>query len=678
MSKKTMLEQIHNEALIQFDRINSALYDERIQCLKDRRFYSIAGAQWEGDFANQYENKPRLEVNKIHMSVKRIISEYRNNRVTVDYVPKDGFENDKIADLCDGMYRAAEDSSNANEAYDNAFEEAVAGGMGAWRLRAVYEDEEVLEDDKQMVVIEPIYEADSCLFFDLNAKRQDKSDAKYCFVLTGFDRQDYLDEWGELPTSMDRQVYQSEFDWTTEDVIYVAEYYKKEEVYETYVIFSYLDGSKEYEKKEELTEERELILKAIGATKKNEKKVKKIQVHKYLISGDRILEDCGLIPGNCIPIVPVYGQRWYIDDIERCMGHVRLAKDLQRVKNMQISKMAEIAALSTVEKPILTPQQIIGHQWMWAEDNIKNYPYLLLNPIQDMNGNESPLPPIGYTKVPNIPPAMGTLLQITDQDMQDVLGANQQQEKIEGNISTETAMLIQNRLDMQSYIYMSNMAKAIKRSGEIWLSMASQVFVEKERHVKTLNLDGKTQWSVLNQPYINLETGRLEEGNQLERAKFDVVAKVGASSSTKRAATVRSLTALLPVTNDPETQNVLTSMILMNMEGEGIEEVRSYFRQKLVQMGVIKPTEQEAQAMMQEAQNTPPNPQEEYLRALAEKERMDAVKKQAEIAKTQAQTDKTRAETAETMTDIDQKAQDQALKAIEQLGVRIQPPQLNL
>ena len=89
------LSDVHNDALGEFARIQSALRDERLQCLEDRRFYSINGAQWEGNLLDQYENKPRLEVNKIALSVMRIINEYRNNRVTVDFTSKDGTPNDK-------------------------------------------------------------------------------------------------------------------------------------------------------------------------------------------------------------------------------------------------------------------------------------------------------------------------------------------------------------------------------------------------------------------------------------------------------------------------------------------------------------------------------------------------------------------------------------------------------
>ncbi len=55
MSKEQYLANLHAEAMTQFDRIQSALRAERLQCLDDRRFYSIAGAQWEGPLGAQFE-----------------------------------------------------------------------------------------------------------------------------------------------------------------------------------------------------------------------------------------------------------------------------------------------------------------------------------------------------------------------------------------------------------------------------------------------------------------------------------------------------------------------------------------------------------------------------------------------------------------------------------------------
>jgi len=678
MSRKTKVErlaEIHNEAITEFDNVQSALKDERLQCLNDRRFYSIAGAQWEGPLSDQFENKPKMEVNKIHLSVMRIINEYRNNRISVDFKSKTGTRDDKFADTCDGLYRSDENDSVADEAYDNAFEEAAAGGFGAWRLRAEYEDDEDPDDDRQRICFEPIFDADTSVFYDLQAKRQDKSDAKRCWVLTSMTPGAYKEEWGDDPASWPKTIQQLEFDWATPDVVFIAEYYVVEEAKETIHVWELLDGEEKRLTADEHEDQLEK-LEAIGAQFVRTKKVSKKRIHKYIMSGSKILDDCGYIAGNCIPIIPVYGKRWFVDNVERCMGHVRLARDAQCLKNMQLSKLGEISALSTVEKPILTPEQIAGHQQMWRDDNIKNYPYLLINPITDPNGQEAISGPVAYTRVPQIPPAMAALLQITEDDMNDLLGNQQNGEQLQGNISTETAHLVQNRLDMQTFIYMSNFAKAMKRCGEVWLSMAKDVYIEEEREMDTLSEDGKSSSTTLMKPILHPESNEIVYLNDFAKAKMKVVTDVGPSSSTRRMATVRSLTNMLATAADPETQQVIGSMIMMNMEGEGVEEVRGFFRDKLIKMGVIQPNEEEQKKLAEEKANSKPSPQDQYFEAAAAKEQTEAVKNQVETIKEQAQADKIRAETQEILSKLDLDKLRAMVDVIEKLGPRVAPPQV--
>ena len=152
MSSQTKAERwagVYDRARNEFDAVQSAVRDERMQCLSDRRFMSVVGAQWEGPLGDQFENKPKFEFNKCHLAVIRVVNEYRNNRITVDFVSKDGTENDRMADTCDGLYRADEQASGALEAYDNCYEEGVSGGIGAFRYRACYEDEDDDEDTRR-------------------------------------------------------------------------------------------------------------------------------------------------------------------------------------------------------------------------------------------------------------------------------------------------------------------------------------------------------------------------------------------------------------------------------------------------------------------------------------------------------------------------------------------------
>jgi hypothetical protein len=679
LNKEQRFQNIHQQAMTEFDRVQTSVRDERLQCLQDRRFYSIAGAQWEGPLGDQYENKPRFEVNKIHLSVIRIINEYRNNRIAVDFVSKDGEANDKLTETCNGLYRADERDSGAEEAYDNAFEEAVGGGYGAWRLRTAYEDEENDEDERQRIRIEPIYDADSSVFFDLDAKRQDKADAKYCFVLYSMTYEAYKAEWNDDPATWPKVIHQYEFDWDTPDVVFVAEYYRVEEVRETVRIFLTIQGEEErYTQADfDADETLEETLAAVGTVEVRQKRTKRKRVRKYIMSGGGILDDMGYIAGKNIPIVPVYGKRWFVDNVERCMGHVRLAKDPQRLKNMQLSKLGEISALSSIEKPILMPEQVSGHQVMWAEDNLRNYPYLLINPITGPNGETTAAGPVAYTKSAQIPPAMAALLQITESDMAEILGSTQQADKMVSGISGKAVELIQTRLDMQTFIYMSNMAKAVRRCGEIWLSMSKDIYVEEKRKMKTVGAMEEVGSIELMKPQIDEETGELIYENNLGDALFDVAVDVGPSSSSRRDATVRALTGMMQVTTDPTTQQVLQAMAIMNMEGEGIGDIKEYFRKQLVQMGVLQPTEEEQQQMMEAQANVPQDPQTAYLLAEAAKAQALAIKAQADTEYTLARSEETKAKTIQTLSSVDIDERKSAIETAEKIGAAIQP-QMNV
>ncbi|MCZ3068068.1 hypothetical protein NYZ02_05480 [Acinetobacter baumannii] len=668
MTKKEQLATIHARAKLQFDKIQSAVREERLQCLEDRRFYSIAGAQWEGKLGEQFANKPKFEVNKIHLAVIRIINEYRNNRITVDFVSKDGTKNDDLADTCDGLYRADEQDSGAEEAYDNAFEEAVGGGFGAFRLRACEEDEEDEENERQRIKIEPIFDADSCVFFDLDAKRQDKADANHCFVLTSMTHDAYKEEYSDDPASWDKNITNSEFDWCTPDIVYVAEYYVVEKVKEKQHIFVLIDGTEQRYMAEELENDPSIQerLDATGAQELRVRTLERRKVHKYMLSGSKVLEDCGYIAGRNIPIVPVYGKRWFVDNIERCMGHVRLCKDAQRLKNMQLSRLGEIAALSPIEKPIMAPEQVAGLEHMWANDNIDNNPYLLANPLTDASGQLVAQGPMAYTKPPQVPPSLAALLQLTDVDIRELLGNQEQGEKINANVSAEAIDLVQNQLGMQSYIYIDNFAKAIKRCGAIWLSMAKELYVEEGRRMKTIGKQDEVDSAELSRPVIG-ESG-IEYENDLTKASFDVGVDVGPTSSSKKSAIVRQLQALLPFTTDPDDLKVLLAMIYMNMEGEGIKDFRNYYRKYLVKIGVVEPTDEEQQEMIAAAQNQPPDPNAQYLEAAAEEASAKAQKAKADTIKVVADAEKTRADTAATLAKMDRDDQQATLDMVQQIN----------
>jgi portal protein len=303
----------------------------------------------------------------------------------------------------------------------------------------------------------------------------------------------FEEEYGHQPTTWPKAIHQREFDWWTPDVVYVCEHYRVEETTDLIHVFRGLDDVDMKVPDSELKADPNKLptLLATGFREVRQKRVKRRVVNKYILSGLQVEEDMGPIAGKCIPIVPFYGKRWFVDNVERCQGHVRLAKDAQRLTNSLLSWLTELAGRFDMEKPIVSPEQMKGHATMWAEDNVKRFPYLLLNLLKDADGNVVPGVPLDYTKAPNVPPAMAALIQIAYQALDDLLGNQQAGEQLQPNMSGKAVELIQTRLDMQVFIYMSNFAKTMQRVGEVWLSMSKDILIEDGRQMKTLSSDGE-------------------------------------------------------------------------------------------------------------------------------------------------------------------------------------------
>jgi Phage P22-like portal protein len=158
---------------------------------------------------------------------------------------------------------------------------------------------------------------------------------------------------------------------------------------------------------------------------------------------------------------------------------------------------------------------------------------------------------------------------------------------------------------------------------------------------------------------------------------------VGPSSDSKRAATVRSLVGMLQFAqNDPEMSTVLTSMAMMNMEGEGLKDVRDFFRKRLVRMGAVEPNEEEMQEMEAELQNQKPDANAELLLAEADKSKSAAEVNRAKVENVQldtalkaAQVGRTQMESEKLGADIDSQSKSDVISILD--AVRGPAPRQN-
>jgi len=630
------LKEIHAKALLRFDAASTPQQEIRAHALLCRRFISIPGAMWEGPFGDQFENSIKVEIDKLSKGVDKIVQDYRANRIVPDFRPSGGNSDQDTADTLDGLHRADSYHFKAQQARDNAFEEAAAGGFGAYRLANDYADPADKECDEQRV--NPgllIADADQRVFFDPNSKLFDKSDAKWAFVLTADARASFEEDHPGKATDWPENRGQVAYDWFSPDIVVKAEYYEVEEREQKLLVFTQiLTGDEERHWEGDLDASELAELKARGWKKSTQKRLRK-RVRKYLMSGAEVLEDCGYIAGENIPIVPVYGKRWFVDNQERFRGHVSKLMDAQRIYNAKVSKLSETDSLAPREKPIFLSEQMPPHlQDLWARQEQERHPYALVNPVIDSEGKYVAMGPIGKIDPPQLQPVTAVLLQIAAGDLS--AETDDGSDEVKANTSSEAMEFAATRVDAKSAIYLDNMAQSVQREGEIYLAMVKECYFEQGRVVETMSEDGDDGEATLVENFTDKQ-GVNRVRNDFSSGRYKVIADVTEATTTRRDKTVRQALGIASIATEAQDQELAQVSILtavMNQDGEGMTEFQKYARKRLVAMGVVEPNEEE-KAQMEQAQQQP-DPTQALVAAEAGLKEAQAEKAQADAFKSKA------------------------------------------
>lgn len=627
MAEKKMTDW-HRKVLCNFDNAWSATQDMREQIIEAQRFVRVSGAQWEGSTnagysfdEGRFEHYPRFELNKIARECDRIIGEYRQNRISVRFRPKDGQASEALAEKLNGKFRADYQETSGGEACDNAFDDAVTGGFGCWRMCADYEDEMDPSNEQRRISLLPVYDPATCVFFDQDSKQYDRSDATWAMEMFSMTPKAFEAEYPDsIAASLSKDDSGTQYDWSTSDAIYVGRYYevRTEKVKISAWRNQITNATAIYD--EDQIKDIEDELKEGSFDMLGEREVKKRRVYCGLLSGAEWLEEPKRIPGEHIPLIPVYGRRAFVDNQERIEGHAAKAMDAQRLENLMVSMIADNATQAGGDGiPIVDvnfiPGPLADH---WAQRNKKRPAFLPMVSQKDKQGAVVAQAQVsGYTPPTQMPPALAGLLQYTGTAIQQITGASQL-ENMPSNVATDTVDSIFNRMDTQSYIYMDNMAKSMRRAGVVWLSMAREVYGS-DTPMRIVNEDGTDDVALMNGAVIDRQTGEEVALNDLSQGNYEVTVDVGQSFATRRDATVKSLLSMLALI-PPSTpkHDLVSSMILDNMDGEGIDDLKEYNRNQLLLSGVIKPRTPEEKQMVAQAKAQQQNqPSPDMVNALA-------------------------------------------------------------
>lgn len=615
--------------------------EQRDHANEDMRFVMVPGAQWESWIGDEFAtNRPRMEMDQVYEKINIFLAQYDEANMGVTFSPATGSSTTlDDAKIMNGLFRADMRRNNGQYAVDNAVREGAIGGPGAFRFRAEFEDPDDDENLNQVICAEPIHGAYNSVIWDPNAKRYDKRDARYCYVITFMTRDAYRERFGDVPpASVPVANNRGQFDWNPPAGVYVAERYWIEEEIKTSVLLYHptLGGSLSLFEDEFKLSLPELEAAGYEEVRRRRKTVKTVK--KCVFSGQEMLEEPVRVAGKYIPIIPFYAFWLYVDDTERYMGLIRKQKDPQRLFNMQASSLAELAATSVKEVPIFAPEQMVGPgiKEQWSEAHLGNFNYLLANPLRDEGGQIIQTGPLGFSKPPQVSPAMAAVLELTAGYIRET-GTLMPTEMPNREISGKAISQLNKRVDLKTHGIMANLYTTLVLAGDVYKEMAREIYSD-ERVVRLLESDGREREITINETAFDQTSGIPEARNMITQARLNTYPEAGPSwASQVEEAKITYAELLRNMQPDNPYYAIVLTEFLSLLAGttDGFTE---FVRTKQLEMGLRDPQTPEEQQMVQQMQQkaSEPTPQDQLVLAAAAKEQAAAQETAARIPGHQA------------------------------------------
>ena len=641
----------------QFLRLcNDSDSNNRAEALDDVRF--AAGDQWPVDVQNSrvLEARPCLTINKLDAYVRQICNQQRQQRPRIKVHGMNNESDAKVAEIITGITRHIENQSDADQAYDHAFEYCVKMGWGYWRVTTDY-----IKDDSfdQEIYIKRI-ENPFSVYFDPNSVQPDGSDAEKCLVTTVVSKAVFRKMY---PDADDVQGFSSrgtgdtESEWVTKEDIRIAEYFYTER--EKAMIIQLSDGTTGYS--DEMPSKEVLAAAKITVIDKRDTWRKKIKWCK--LTAMQILEE-GEWAGKYIPIVPVYGQEVRVDDKHKKFGLVRMAKDPQRMYNYWATALTETVALAPKAKWLLAEGQDEGHENEWAMANIKAMPVLRYKQT-DTEGRQAPTP----VRLQPEPPPAGVMsaLQGMNQDLMAVVGIFDPGQLPQGQQSGKALQGQQQQADMTNFHYYDNLTRSIRHTGRIILDLIPKIY-DRQRVMRIIGDDGKPDMVTIN------EQGQDEQGvskvlNDVTVGEYDVVMETGPGYNSKRQEAVDSMMGLLGA--DPTLMQTAGDLIFRNMDFPGAEVIadRLAASNPMAQIDDKSPIPPQVQMQLAQSKQQIQQLQQQIQAEEMDKKYRATVQQQVQEAETQREKMRLDVKREDTQMRTDTQAHDTVIKTQTQLEV---------
>jgi len=546
-----------NEAIKFWRLVNEADSNNRAEALNDIKF--AAGDQWPVEIQNSrnVEARPCLTINKIDSYIRQVTNQQRQQRPRIKVHAVNNLADYKIAQIIEGICRHIEVNSNADTAYDTAFDYAVRMGWGYWRINTRYTSEDSFDQEIYIDTIDNPF----TVYFDPNSLLPDGSDAERCLITTVLDKKVFREMYPSADDGasfVQRSTGDDTASWITKEDIRLAEFFYIER--ERAKLYLLSDGTRHFADSNTFFER----VDAAGLTVIDERESFRKAVKWVKMTALEVLEE-KTWAGKYIPVVPCYGAQVIVDDKRKKYGLVRFAKDPQRMYNFWRTSMTESIALAPKAKWLLAEGQDEGHENEWALANIKSSPVLRYKQ-KDIEGVPAPVP----TRLQPEPPPVGIMeaANAISADLQMVLGILDPNQLPSGNISGKALAGQQNQVDLSNFHFYDNMTRSIRHTGKIILDLIPKIY-DTQRVMRIIGTDGQPSMETINEQKTT-DGGVQAVLNDVTVGEYDVVMDTGPGFMSKRQ---QAVDAMMPLMAKPELFNVAGDLVFRNMDFPGADVI---------------------------------------------------------------------------------------------------------
>jgi len=542
------------------------------KALEDIKFAFVEGSQWEPKLREFRKKRPCYEFNRLRQMIRKVLGDQRQNRPSIKVRGTE--ESDKpTADVLQGLIRNIESVSNAERAYDGAFEMMVTCGKGFWRVNTKYSDDEGFEQDIEIKEIRnPL-----AVQFDPSASEWDRRDAMFAFLIDYVSKDEFETRWPDKQVEHFESGQDWVSDWFSDEKIRIAEYWVREPATKTIVLLS--DG-RTVEKTPEFDRAAPLLAQQ-GIAPIQQRECKTYKVVQYMVSGAQVLEGPNPWAGKFIPIVPAWGDMVNMDGRDVYSGMVRFSKDAQRTYNFHRTTGIERVA-NTPQAPLLvTPKMITGYENLWNSAASEPLPYLPYN-IDPLAPTQKPF----REQPPDVPQAMMALAQLDSDDLKATTGVYDPSLGAPAPERSGRAILArQKQSDVSTFSYIDNLGRSLKYTAEILIDLIPKIY-DTQRMVRILGADGADKAVTLNKP-VALPDGTVYIENDLSRGKYDVTVTIGPGFATQRMEMADTLTQMAQAM--PQIAPMLADLIVSSQDWPGSEQVVERLKAFQMKQGLIPP-----------------------------------------------------------------------------------------